>query len=463
MSNQRGISRRSFLASSAVLAGAGLLPSRVFGAPKKKGAGPVSNGAGSFRFAQIGCGGKGNSDLGNTIAGGGRVVGMCDVDSSRAAESFKKHPDVPKFTDYRVMLDKLDKEIDGVVVSTPDHMHGPAAMEAIRRGKHVYVQKPLARTFAECQTLMDGARKKNVVTQMGNQGHAGAGLLLWQEMMKADAFGEIQHVHTWSNRPIWPQGMTAVPPPSDVPPGLSWEDWIGAQSMRPYSKAYLPFSWRGWWDFGCGAMGDMACHNMDPAFWIFKLGLPTSVKAEVSAPAGIAYPAWSIIEYSFPATPVAPKGIKLTWYDGKKMPPKPAGVHPELNLGDNGCMVVGSKLVARGGSHASPPIPIAIGGQDYGPVVKDAEKHWHEIQKGLSGVDHHKQWVEAAMAGDRAKPGSNFDYAAPMTQAILLGCIALRFPGKELQWDNAKREFTNLPEANEWLSFKARAGYDMTI
>lgn len=454
------ISRRHFLSSTSLLAGGALLPWRVSAKPKAKAA---AAGGGDFRFAQIGCGGKGSSDLASAVGAGGRLVGMCDVDAARAAETYRKHPDVPTFTDFRKMLDKLGSDIDAVVVSTPDHVHAVAALDAIRRGKHVYVQKPLARTFEECQRLLDAARKQGVATQMGNQGHAGTGLLLWQKMMDADAFGEIEEVHTWSNRPIWPQGMTELPPPGEAPATLDWDAWLGPQAMRPYSKAYLPFSWRGWWDFGCGAMGDMACHNMDPAFWILKLGLPSKIKAEASAPAGIAYPAWSIIEYTFPATPVCPRGVKMTWHDGKKLPAKPANVHPQLGLGDNGCMIVGSKMTAKGGSHAGPPIPIAMGKADYGPAVKELEKHWADEKKVLTGANHYGQWIEAARTGDLKKPGSNFEYSVPMTQAILLGCIALRFPGQELVWDHTRREFANHPAANAWLKSSVRAGYDMSV
>jgi hypothetical protein len=336
-------------------------------------------------------------------------------------------------------------------------------MAAMRARKHVYCQKPLTHDVREARKLAEASREFGVATQMGNQGHSGAGLVLWQKMMDAGAFGEIVHVHTWSNRPIWPQGMTEPPQPGEAPDTLDWDAWIGPQAMRPYAKAYLPFSWRGWWDFGCGALGDMACHNMDPAFWILKLGLPTTIKAEADAPAGIAYPNWSIIEYTFPATPVAPKGIKLTWYDGKKLPPKPANCHPELRLDGNGCLIVGSKMTAMGGSHASPPIPIALGEQEYGPAVKDVEREWREVQKTLSGVNHYGSWIAAATSGDPTKAGSNFEYAVPMTQAILLGCIALRFPGKELHWNHVKREFSNLPEANEWLTFKPRQGYDLSV
>ncbi len=446
------VSRRRFLASTAAGAAFAILPSRGW-----------SQEGGGLRFAQIGCGGKGTSDLGNTIGAGGRLVAMCDVDSVRASKTCEKHPGVPVFTDYRKMLDKHGKDIDAIVVSTPDHTHAVAALDAIRRGKHVYVQKPLARTFEECRLLLESARKHRVVTQMGNQGHSGNGLVLWKKMMEAGVFGDIVHVHTWSNRPTWPQGMTAAPAEEPVPATLDWDSWIGPVAMRPYAKSYLPFNWRGWWDFGCGAMGDMACHNMDPAFWVLQLGLPASVKAEASAPAGIAYPAWSVIEYTFPPSPACPKGVKLTWHDGKKLPPRPENAHPSLDVGANGCMIVGTKMTAMGGSHAAPPRPIALGGQAYGEAVKDAEGYWRDELKKIPGGDHHRQWVEAAKAGDAAKPGSNFEYSVPMTQAILLGCIALRFPGRELAWDAAARRFTNLPEANEWLGFRARAGYDMSV
>ncbi len=416
-----------------------------------------------FRFAQIGCGGKGVSDLGNTVNAGGKLVAMCDVDDRRAAGTYKKFPDVPHFTDFREMLDKMGNEIDGVNVSTPDHTHAVAALEAIKRGKHVYVQKPLARTFHECELLLQASRKHGVVTQMGNQGHAGAGLKLWRQMMDEGAFGEIAEIHSWSNRPIWPQGMTEAPKAEEVPAGLDWKGWVGPVAERPYSPAYLPFNWRGWWDFGAGAMGDMACHNMDPAFWICRLGLPTSVKAEASAPAGIAYPKWSVIEYMFPATAACPNGVKLTWYDGGKMPERPEGSHPDLNLGDNGCMIVGSKMTATGGSHASPPRPIALAGKDFGAEAKEAEKYWNGEMKKLGGDDHHRQWVEAALAGEPETPGSNFEYSVPMTQAILLGCIALRFPGQELQWDAESAKFTNFDEANAWLSFEPNPEYRLSL
>jgi predicted dehydrogenase len=444
--SQSRVPRRTFLSMAGGAAGLAAMPVR-----RQE----------PFRFAQIGCGGKGESDRAEMIKAGAKVVGLCDVDEARAKKIYAQHPDVPRFTDYRKMLDQLDKQIDGVVVSTPDHTHAVAALDAMRRGKHVYVQKPLARTFHECQSMLDLSRKQGVVTQMGNQGHAGGGLKLWEEMDKAGAFGEIRHIHTWSDRPIWAQGMTAAPKELEVPAGLDWDSWLGPVASRPYGKGYLPFHWRGWWDFGAGAMGDMACHNMDPAFWIFKLGLPTSVKAEASAPAGIAYPNWSVIEYTFAPTPALPGGVKLTWHDGKKLPPPPPGAGPGLKIGDNGCMVVGSKLTALGGSHAGTPHVVAVGESHDAAAVKEAEAHWQGVGKTVRGDNHYGQWVKAAIAKDRNATWSNFEYAAPFTQAILLGCIAIRFPGQELKWDAEKRRFSNLEAANEWLSFKPREGYSI--
>ncbi|MDD2601148.1 MAG: Gfo/Idh/MocA family oxidoreductase [Kiritimatiellae bacterium] len=453
MNSHNRFSRRTFLASSAAATAVSLSAPRAFGQKPSD----------EFRFAKVGCGGMGSGDLNGTVGAGGKLVAMCDVDDTKAKGAYDKYPDVPRFKDYRVMLDKMDKEIDGVVISTPDHTHAVVALDAMKRGKHIYVQKPLARTFEECQLMLEASRKYKVVTQMGNQGHAGSGLILWKKMMYANAFGDIKEVHSWSDRPIWPQGMTESPAAEKTPATMEWDLWLGPAAMRPYSSAYAPFKWRGWWDFGCGAMGDMACHNMDPAFWILQWGLPTSIKAEASAPAGIAYPQWSIIEYTFPASPVCPAGIKMTWYDGKKLPAKPQGCHPQLDVGGNGCMIIGSKMTALGGSHASPPRPIALAGKDFGAEVKEAEGYWREELKKSQGCNHYKQWVDACKANDREMPGSNFEYSVPMTQAILLGCLALRFPGQELKWDAKKGRFSNHAEANKWLSAQPRAGFILKV
>lgn len=421
-----------------------------------------------FRFAQVGCGGKGSSDMNEMLKAGAKLVAMVDVDKKRAAGNFKKHSGVPTYTDYRVMLDKHDKEIDGVVVSTPDHTHACIALEAIKRGKHVYVQKPLARTYQECQVLLDAAKKHKVVTQMGNQGHAGNGLKLWSQMMSENAFGEVLDVASWSDRPIWAQGMQSLPKEDAVPADLDWDTWLGPVASRPFSNKYLPFAWRGWWDFGCGAMGDMAVHNMDPAFWIFKLGLPSKVKAVTSDPVTVAYPKWSTIEMWFDKSPVTGKPLKITWYDGKKdgkqnAPAVPAGANPNHNMGGNGCLVVGSKMTALGGSHAGRPLPIAVGNEYKKDEVKELEKHYRAESKNLKGDNHYGQWVHAAKAGDLNKCGSKFDYSVPFTQSLLLGCIALRFPGQELKWDDSKKQFSNNSEANQWLQITPRKGFSLSL
>ncbi|MCM8540959.1 MAG: Gfo/Idh/MocA family oxidoreductase [Lentisphaeraceae bacterium] len=452
--------RRDVLKTAAVSSAFSILPSSMlFGqnTPSEQ-----------FRFAQVGCGGKGSSDMAEMLKAGAKLVAMVDVDKRRASGNFKKHSGVPTYSDYRVMLDKHDKDIDGVVVSTPDHTHACIALEAIKRGKHVYVQKPLARTYQECQVLLDAAKKHGVVTQMGNQGHAGNGLKLWSQMQAEQAFGEIESVHSWSNRPVWAQGMTSLPKAETAPSELDWDTWLGPIASTPYSGKYLPFAWRGWWNFGCGAMGDMAVHNMDPAFWIFKLGLPSKVKAIASGPTTVAYPHWSTIEMWFDKSPVTGKPMKVTWYDGKKdgkqnAPEAPAGANPNFSAGGNGCLVVGSKMSAMGGSHAGRPLPVAIGKDYKKDELKELEKHYRTASKSLKKDNHYGQWVTAAKAGDLNMCGSKFDYSVPFTQSLLLACIALRYPGQELNFDTAKKQFSNNSDANQWLQIKPRDGFSLSL
>ncbi len=460
MSNQPILSRRELIKTATVASTFTILPSSMlFGQDKP---------SEQFRFAQVGCGGKGASDMGEMISAGAKLVAMVDVDPKRSSAHFKKLGEIPTYTDFRVMLDKHQNDIDAVVVSTPDHTHACIALEAMKRGKHVYVQKPVARTVQECQVLLDAAKKYKVVTQMGNQGHAGSGLKLWSKMCEENAFGDILALHSWTNRPIWPQGMSALPKEDPVPEGLDWNSWLGPHSLRPYSNSYLPFNWRGWWDFGCGALGGMAVHNVDPLFWIFKLGLPNKVKATVSGPVTVAYPNWSTIELWFDNSPVTGKPMKITWYDGKKdgkqnAPENPAGANPELNMGDNGCLVVGSKMSAVGGVHAGRPLPIAVGSEYKKDEVKELEKHYRDVAKNLANDNHYGQWVNAAKAGDLTKCGSKFEYAVPFTQSLLLGCISLRYPNQELIWDDKAKKFTNNEEANQFLKTTPREGYSLSL
>ena len=446
------LERRSFLKKSTALASVSIIPAHIL-----RGENAPSN---QFRFAQIGCGGKGWVDRKGSIEAGGKVIALCDVDRERAKKATDLHSDLPFYEDYRELLDKHEKDLDGVVVTTPDHTHACVGLDAIKRGKHVYIQKPLARTYQECEALYLAAKKHNVVTQMGNQGHAGDGLKVYRQMMAEGLFGDVKEVHAWSNRPIWPQGMQTVPPKAEVPSTLNWDLWLGPAAKRDYAKEYLPFSWRGWWDFGCGAMGDMACHNMDPLYTVFQLGLPKKIKAEVSDAVGVAYPTSSTVHYTFDS-PISGKEMTLTWHDGKRLPTMPEGAHPELPAGTNGTMILGSKVTVMGGGTAARPRPIAITGESYGSGVKDLERHWREESKKHKAESPYQQWIDSAKLGKENSLASNIDYSVPFTQGILLGCIALRFPGQELHWDNEKKRFSNNKQANKWLKLKPRKGFSL--
>ncbi len=458
--------RREFLASTlAAIASVTIVAPEVLGGPGKI---PPSD---QFRFVQIGAGGKGASDLKSTINAGGIAVALCDVDVQRAGKMYENHPDLPRFTDYRQMLDELQTEYDGVVVSTPDHLHGVQALDAMRRGKHVYVQKPLARTYDECDRLLAAAKKYGVATQMGNQGHAGVGISVYQAMVQDSSFGKIHAAHCWSNRPIWPQGMTELPASTKPPVHLDWNLWLGPAADRPYAAEYAPFTWRGWWDFGCGAMGDMACHNMDPVFSALGLTLPSSIVSQASAAAGLAFPEWSIVNYDFAATQACPEGVKVTWYDGKKMPEVPVVPADEqrddhgFQAGTNGCMIVGEKMTVAGGSHAAVPEVIAVASDDRDELY-DLRQHWRKRVAELGAetrLNHYKQWIEAAKQAKPEMAGSRFEYSSAMSQSILLGCISLRYPLQPLTWNPAENKFAGIDEANEFLKMTPRDGYDLTV
>ena len=259
--------RRQFIKASAASAFAfQFVPSRVFGANER------------VAVAGIGAGGKGASDIAGAEGAGADIVGLCDVDSNRLAAALKKYPGAKGFIDFREMLDKLGKSVDAVTVSTPDHTHFHAALAAIQRDKHVYVQKPLTHSIWEARTLAEAAAKHGVVTQMGNQAHAGEPIRRAVELIRAGIVGKVTAVHAWTNRPIWPQGIEAPLPKQDIPKHLDWNQWIGPAPMRDYNAQYAPFKWRGWWDFGTGALGDMGCHIMDMPFWALGVKHPIAVE-----------------------------------------------------------------------------------------------------------------------------------------------------------------------------------------
>ncbi len=438
------ISRRSFtggaVAAAAAVAGCTIVPRHVLGG---NGDTPPSE---KLNIAGIGVGGQGRGDIENCRAH--NIVALCDVDWRRAAGTFREFPGAKRYKDFRRMLDK-EKSIDAVVIATPDHTHSVAAMTAITMGKHVYCEKPLTRTVFEAHKLAEAAHEHNVATQMGIQGHAGEGVRLLCEMIWDGAIGPVREVYSWTNRPIWPQGIERPEDTPPVPESLDWDLWLGPAPYRPYHPAYVPFKWRGWRDFGTGALGDMGIHNLSPVFWALKLGHPTSVEASSSRVNSETYPLASIVRYEFPARGDMPP-LKLTWYDGGLMPERPKELEEGRRLGDDdgGSLIVGDdgKILAPGWCASDPRLIPESKMMAYEPPPESIPR----------SVGHHKEWLEACKGGEPAI--ANFDFAAPLTEAVLLGNVAIR-TGKKLEWDGGTRKITNVPEANKHLHCQYRDGW----
>jgi predicted dehydrogenase len=401
-----------------------------------------------LNIAGIGIGGKGASDIENV--GHENIYALCDVDEVNGAGTFRKYPQAKPFKDFRVMLEKEGKNIDAVTVSTPDHMHAPAAILAMKMGKHVYCQKPLTHTVAEARLMAETAREHRVATQMGNQGHCNPDTRRLVELVQAGVLGKVSAIHVWTDRPgnWWPQGIER---PKDTPPApatLDWDLWLGVAPWRPYHPAYVPFKWRGFWDFGTGALGDMACHCMDLAFFSLKLGAPTSVEAQSAAVNAETAPLWSIIHYEFPGQEGQPP-VKMTWYDGGKKPPAEAVKTGKLE--SNGIILIGDKDTLY--------VPNYWGAGFFlsGAKVEDFKSVPETLPKpGGFERNHHQEWLEACKGGPKAL--SNFDYAGPMTEAVLLGNVALR-TRRKIEWDSKNLRVINLPEANQYLRTEYRTGW----
>jgi len=386
-----------------------------------------------IRFGCIGVGGKGESDS-TDAAQSGKVVAICDIDDQTLAKKAVRLPDAKKYHDYRKMLEEMGDSIDAVTVSTPDHTHACAAGMAMKMGKHAFVQKPLTRTIWEARRLGEIAREKGLMTQMGNQGTAESGVRKAAAMIKAGAIGEIQEVHVWTNRPVWPQGI-GQPAAEETPENIHWAEWIGPAEMRPYSSAYHPFKWRGFWDFGTGALGDMACHTLNMAFMGCDLLFPTSVQATTSGHNAITYPAWSLITFEFPAYKWRGP-VKMYWYDGGKLPDESLLEGRKKNedgsaipLASSGSLIIGSK-----GKIFSP--------NDYGAQYEVIGVEEPKVDYARS-PGHFREFAMAIKNGG-TPPVSNFpDYAGPLTETILLGNLAVwaaSVPdklGEKIMW-NAK-------------------------
>jgi len=385
-------------------------------------------------MASIGIGGKGRSDS-NHAAKHGDMVAVCDVDSRQLKEAEERFPRARKYTDFRKMLDEMGKNIDAVTVSTPDHTHAPAALMAMRMGKHCFCQKPLTRTIYEARLMGQVAREQGVATQMGNQGTADSKLRRSAALLRAGALGEVKEVHVWTDRPIWPQGVDR-PQPSTSPDYLDWKLWLGTAPDRPYAKGYHPGEWRGWWDFGTGALGDMACHQMNMAYMGIDLRDPISVQAVSSGHNRDSFPSWSIITYQFAANDGRP-GLKMVWYDGNKLPPDVL-FEGQTRMGSS--LVIGDK----GKLHAG---HLFAGAEDM-----DVE---FPVSPG-----HFEEWVNAIRGDSPAM--SNFpDYAGPLTEIVLLGNLAVWADGPVVEWDAKNLRSTNTPGLERVVKPDYRSGYTL--
>jgi predicted dehydrogenase len=447
----RGGSRRQFIGGAA-LASAGflILPSHVLG---RGGFKPPSE---KLNIAGIGVGGQGGHDLSQMTSE--NIVALCDVDAAHAGGIFRRHSEAKVYRDYRKMLEQ-QKDIDAVVIATPDHQHAIMAMTAMRLGKHVYCEKPLTHTVWEARQLTQAARECKVATQMGNQGQASEATRRLSEFILADAIGPVREVHVWTDRPsnglfneYWPQGVGRPGDAPRVPDKLDWDLWLGPAPQRPYHPIYAPFRWRGWWDFGTGALGDIGCHSFDPVFRALKLGHPLSVEASSSRVNTETYPLASMVTYQFPARGEMPP-VKLVWYDGGLRPPRPEELAPPEQMGANGQLFIGDrgKILNHGGYRLLPERRA----KDFGAPPK----------KLARSSGHYAEWIAACKGGPPG--GSNFDWAGPLTEVVLLGNVALRQQLREelttqkLLWDGVHLRFTNSNTANQYLQTEYRKGWTL--
>lgn len=454
------ISRRGFLAGTASAIGFTVLPRYVFGG---EGFAPPSE---KLNVAVIGAGSQGITDMKALLeCSGAQVIAICDVAEKtitrRESESgrvpalrivnefysgknrTKEYPGCKQFVDFRQMLDK-EKNIDAVLIATPDHNHAIATMWAMKNKKHVYCEKPLTYSIYEARKITQAAKEANVVTQMGNQGHSGEGIRLTVEWIRDGAIGDIREVHAWSNHQgRWPN--TPSERPKDTPPvphGLDWDLWLGPRPKRPYHPVYHPAYWRAWWDFGNSTIGDMACHNLDPAFWALDLGHPESVEASSSLFNEETAPVAAIYRYQFPARGKMPP-VKATWYTSGILPALPEELEEgrQLTGGGNGILFIGDKgkIMCDGWGGTPQLIPYS--------KMKEYKQPEKSIPRVTSG--HMKNFVDSCKSGTKAC--SDFSYSGPMTEVVLLGNVALR-AGKKIYWDGVNMKATNAPEAERFIN-----------
>jgi predicted dehydrogenase len=474
-------SRRDFIRNSAIAAAAFMIvPRHVLGgkgflAPSDR-----------LMVAGVGVGGKGESNLNNIYKGGkADIAFLCDVDERRAAVSVKNFPKAKFYKDYREMLDKEVKNIDGVVVSTPDHNHAMIAMAAMQLGKHVYVEKPLSHDIYEARQLTEAAGRYKVVTQMGNQGASGDGVRQLQDWCDDGVIGKVHNVYCWTDRPIWPQG---IPWPAAggaiVPKELDWDLWLGSAPYKPYIEKLVPFNWRGWWDFGTGAIGDMGCHLVEPPFRVLGLSTPIDVQCSV----GSIYvdefkrgyfpdscPPSSHVIMTFEKTRKTKDDLQIHWMDGGIKPARPEELGANESFGDNGVLFEGTKGKMICDVYGSNPRLL--------PLSRNNEVHTKQrVERVKGGVDgHYWQWVEAAIAGyGKIQLSSPFDIAGPLTETLLIANLAIRgteiqkarasgtgfdYPGRDIKllWDKQNLRVTNFDEVNQYVKREYRKGWSLGV
>lgn len=466
--------RRSFLSRTAATA-AGLLivPRHVLGGP-----GFVAP-SDRLNIAAIGAGGKGIVNITNSWNGGtDNIVALVDVDERQAKEAREKWPDAHFYHDYRVMLDREKDHIDAVIVSTPDHMHAVQALAAMELGKHVYCEKPLTHDIWEARQLTEAARRHRVVTQMGNQGSSGDSTRLIETWIQDGVIGDVARVHVWTNRPVWPQGIPTPQETEPVPPEVKWDLWLGTAPVRGYNSIYLPANWRGWRDFGTGALGDMGCHLIDVPFRALQLGYPVAVEASVGAVwngffeeayTPDSFPPASKIHIQFPARGQMPE-VELVWYDGGIQPKRPEELLPDEPMGewDGGMIFEGTKGKLMAGMFGRNPTLLPTRRMQ---EVELPPSKYPLVEGGEDG--HQQQWVRAAKEGYGAYTSSGFDAAGPLTETVLMGNLALashlhrRAEGdgyvydgrKQLLWDGASMRVTNFEPANQFVRRSYRTGW----
>jgi len=448
------ISRRQFVrAAGAGVAMFTIVPSHVLGGAGRKAPSDKLN------IAGIGVGGRGASDIGGVARE--NIVALCDVDERRAAKTFKKHSKAKRFRDFRKMFDRMHKEIDAVVVATPDHTHAVACMAAMRRGKHVYCEKPLAHSIHEIRALRKAADQYKVITQLGNQGHSSERIRQLCEWVWDGAIGEVTEVH--ASHGVGPKpgsycrirNLRALKETHAIPKELDWNLWLGPAQRRAYHRMFVPGAWRGWLWFGTGCIGDWICHVVDPAFWALDLGAPTTVHAQANnydpRRHAVVYPEGTKVTYEFPAK--GKRGpVRLVWRDGNMVPPHPKHLEEGRSVPATGAILIGKTGAIMHGSHGA-------GGARIVPEsrMRDYKQPDRSIPRTRG---HHNDWLDAIRKGKQA--GSNFpNYGGPLAELALLGLIAIRLLGTKLQWDAEKMKFTNCAPANRLVNPPYRYGWKL--